>query len=128
VLQQHPEPSFQVQGDAVIKKVTGNFEGFQGMGARLDLDEPVRLAGGTPPAPSQSQPQTQPQTQAQPQAQAQPQPDPDSGQQHTYQEGETFYSLAEQYYGDGEQWPRIRDANPELDPDNLEAGQVITIP
>ncbi|MCT1517141.1 LysM peptidoglycan-binding domain-containing protein [Dietzia cercidiphylli] len=43
--------------------------------------------------------------------------------------GDTLWSLAEQHYGDGQQWTQIRDANPELASSPLLAiGQQIVIP
>lgn len=50
------------------------------------------------------------------------------GQRYQVQRGDTLYSLALRYYGDGKQWQRIASANPGLTPQNLKAGQTIVIP
>ncbi len=47
---------------------------------------------------------------------------------HTIVSGDTFWDLAGAYYGDNNQWMRIRDANPGIDPYALSIGQVIVIP
>ncbi|HEX5273371.1 MAG TPA: LysM peptidoglycan-binding domain-containing protein [Gemmataceae bacterium] len=49
---------------------------------------------------------------------------------HTVAEGDTLYGLAEQYYGDGEHFIDIYDANRDVlkRPDRLEAGTVLAIP
>lgn len=47
---------------------------------------------------------------------------------HTIVSGDTLWDLAGTYYGDGTQWPRIRDANPGINPDALQIGAVIVIP
>jgi nucleoid-associated protein YgaU len=45
---------------------------------------------------------------------------------HTVVEGDTYWGLAEHYYGDGKLYPRIIEANP--DKRMLQVGQVIVIP
>jgi nucleoid-associated protein YgaU len=47
---------------------------------------------------------------------------------HTVQPNESMWRIADQYYGRGDQWKVIAAANPHIDPDNLLAGQKITIP
>jgi hypothetical protein len=39
-----------------------------------------------------------------------------------------FYGVAEKVYGDGDMWPHIADANPDLKTDDLEAGDKLMIP
>jgi nucleoid-associated protein YgaU len=51
-----------------------------------------------------------------------------SPQQYTIQPGDTLVKIAERVYGDGNQWTRIRDANPGIDPNNLRIGQQLTLP
>jgi nucleoid-associated protein YgaU len=53
-----------------------------------------------------------------------------SGQVHVMQPGQTLYRLAVKYYGDGKQWPRIRDANTERisDPRTIPVGTKLIIP
>jgi nucleoid-associated protein YgaU len=49
---------------------------------------------------------------------------------HTVAEGDTLYGLAERYYGDGEHFLDIYEANRDVlkRPDRLEAGAVLVIP
>ena len=49
---------------------------------------------------------------------------------HTVAEGDTLYGLAEHYYGDGEQFIEIYQANRDVmkRPDRLEVGTVLIIP
>jgi len=55
---------------------------------------------------------------------------PASGQQRNYtiQEGDTLYSLAERFYGNGQKWQLIDDANPEISPRKLPVGKQIVVP
>jgi hypothetical protein len=59
-----------------------------------------------------------------------PLPDPDNVATHTVSEGERPDHLGQRYLRDPEQWWRIADANPILDPRELtaEPGQEIDIP
>src|SRR3954466_7684698 len=55
-----------------------------------------------------------------------PQPSQASGQTHTVGDGDTLRSIAQQYYGDGELWQKIFDANKDAvgsDPDSIKIGQ-----
>jgi LysM repeat protein len=47
---------------------------------------------------------------------------------YTVQSGDTLFRIAEKFYGDGNQWTRILDANPGIDPNNLQIGQQLQIP
>jgi len=47
---------------------------------------------------------------------------------HTVKSGDTLFKIAEQYYGDGNQWNKIASANGNLAPESLKVGQKITIP
>ena len=49
-------------------------------------------------------------------------------QQYTVQSGDTLYSLAQRFYGDGNQWQKIAQTNNIADPSQLQAGVTITIP
>jgi len=42
--------------------------------------------------------------------------------------GDTLYKLARMYFGTDSAWKKIRDANPEIDPDNLLLHARIIIP
>jgi 5'-nucleotidase / UDP-sugar diphosphatase len=50
------------------------------------------------------------------------------GDKYVVQKGDTLFSLAKNRYGNGNQYPKILSANPGLTPENLQAGQTITIP
>jgi hypothetical protein len=52
----------------------------------------------------------------------------DEGKNHRVRQGESLFGLAERAYGNGLEWPRIWEANPWLDPDNLRAGELVYIP
>ena len=51
-----------------------------------------------------------------------------AAKKHTVAKGETLSVIAEQYYGDKNLWPKIKAANPAIDPDRLLVGQVLVIP
>jgi nucleoid-associated protein YgaU len=51
-----------------------------------------------------------------------------ASRQHTIVKGDTAWSLAVRYYGDGKQFPRIFQANPGLSERNFPAGKTIVIP
>jgi len=50
------------------------------------------------------------------------------GRTHMVVKDDTFYSLAEKYYGDGKQWKRIQEANPGVIPEKLPIGKKLIIP
>ena len=47
---------------------------------------------------------------------------------HTVQSGQTLSNIAYQYYGSATQWPKILNANPNIDPNKLKPGTKLTIP
>jgi nucleoid-associated protein YgaU len=52
-------------------------------------------------------------------------------QSYTIKEGDTLYDIAEQFYGDGNEWEKIYQANQEVigdNPDLILPGQQLTIP
>lgn len=53
-----------------------------------------------------------------------------TAQTYTVQKGDTLYSLAKRYYGDGKLWTKIADANKDKirDAQTLTIGSVLTIP
>jgi nucleoid-associated protein YgaU len=60
-----------------------------------------------------------------------PAPSPTAGDEYIVEAGDTLRSIAQQVYGDAEQWPRIYDANRGIigpDPDTLSAGTRLRIP
>jgi 5'-nucleotidase len=42
--------------------------------------------------------------------------------------GDNFWRLSRHYYGEGRQWRRIAEANPDARPRRLRIGQTLTIP
>lgn len=60
-----------------------------------------------------------------------PQPTQESGQTHTVGDGDTLRSMAKEFYGDGDLWQKIFEANKDTigaDPDNIKIGQTLKIP
>ncbi|MBI4585701.1 MAG: LysM peptidoglycan-binding domain-containing protein [Planctomycetes bacterium] len=47
---------------------------------------------------------------------------------HTVQPGETLFSIAEKYYGNGYEWSRLQEYNRWVDPKQLSVGSVIFVP
>jgi nucleoid-associated protein YgaU len=54
----------------------------------------------------------------------------DATQWHEVKKGETLWKIAEQYYGDGNLYPKIFEANRDTlkDPDKINIGQKLRIP
>jgi nucleoid-associated protein YgaU len=54
----------------------------------------------------------------------------DATQWHEVQKGETLWKIAEQYYGDGNLYPKIFEANRDTlkDPNLIKIGQRLRIP
>ncbi|ATB28913.1 type VI secretion protein IcmF/TssM N-terminal domain-containing protein [Melittangium boletus] len=53
---------------------------------------------------------------------------PPRGQVYIVQPGDIVFNIAQRFLGDGNQWPRIVEANPGINKDNLTAGQRLVIP
>jgi len=49
-------------------------------------------------------------------------------QSYTIRKGDTLWSIAREYYGDGKRWREIVEANPHIVPEKLRVGQVIILP
>ena len=47
---------------------------------------------------------------------------------YTIRKGDTFWSIAQREYGNGQKWRDISAANPSVDPKKLAVGQQITLP
>jgi 5'-nucleotidase len=47
---------------------------------------------------------------------------------YTIRKGDTFWSIAQREYGNGQKWKDISAANPSVDPTKLAVGQQITLP
>ncbi|MFC4605573.1 LysM peptidoglycan-binding domain-containing protein [Rhodococcus kronopolitis] len=78
----------------------------------VEVTEPVPAAEPEPaPAPEPAAP-----------------PAPPAPRTHTIGEGESLWVIAERYYGDGNQYQRLADANGIANPDLVHPGQVITVP
>lgn len=52
----------------------------------------------------------------------------EGGINHTVQRGETLFSIAEKYYGNGYEWVRLKEYNPWVDQERLNIGEIIHIP
>jgi len=122
-----PEPmtfeSSPSQADAAESAGGGSESGSGSGSATGDSNSgPAPADAGSAPAGSNDGDQPKPERMDMPPA--------GSGQQtYTVQAGDTLYSLAKRFLGDGQQWQRIIDANPDLnDPKQLRVGQKIVIP
>ncbi|MGV0104714.1 LysM peptidoglycan-binding domain-containing protein [Nostoc sp. DSM 114167] len=49
-------------------------------------------------------------------------------QQYTVKAGDTLFSIAQQFYKDGNLWGKISTANHNLNPNSLQPGTVLQIP
>lgn len=47
---------------------------------------------------------------------------------YTVKEGDTLFDIAQAFYGDGNLWPQIAQANGNLKPESLQVGQTLDIP
>lgn len=47
---------------------------------------------------------------------------------HTVKDGDLLFDIAKVYYGDGNKWQKISDANGKLKPEDLKIGQKLQIP
>jgi 5'-nucleotidase len=82
--------------------------------------------GGSSSGAYQPTPTYRPVAPAQPQTQAQPYGG--SGGVHTVQRGETLWSIAARYYGDGQRWRDIARANNITNEHRLRIGQQLRLP
>jgi nucleoid-associated protein YgaU len=73
-----------------------------------------------------------PEKDADPAAEAVQSAEPDAGREESYtvQSGDTLWKIADQVYGDGEQYLRIYEANDDQieSPDRILPGQVLRLP
>jgi len=53
---------------------------------------------------------------------------PKPGRAYTLRKGDTYWSLAERYLGNGRRWREIAAVNPKLDPRRLPVGKTIRLP
>lgn len=79
-----------------------------------------------PPAPLGAKPGES--TLPKPAEPAKPAAPPAGAKTHKVAAGESLWVIAEDYYGDGHLWKKIRDANPGIDENRLLEGQVLVIP
>lgn len=88
---------------------------------------PAPVAYQPAPAPYQAQPVIYDSAPA-PAYTAPAAPVQSAGGSYTVKKGDTLYSIAKTRYGNGNQYSKIVNANPGLDPSKLKVGQTITIP
>lgn len=81
----------------------------------------------SPPAPAPTPGQRGPIIEARPQTEPEAAAE-DEFIEHQIEEGDNFWTLAEQYLGDGTRMDLIRQANPMIDPNRLRIGQTVYIP
>ena len=51
-----------------------------------------------------------------------------SGTKYKIKKGESLWSIAQSRYGNGNKWKAIAAANPQIDPNHVQAGQTIILP
>jgi 5'-nucleotidase / UDP-sugar diphosphatase len=51
-----------------------------------------------------------------------------SGTRYTVKKGESLWTIAQSHYGNGNKWKAIANANPQINPNKIQAGQTITLP
>ena len=51
-----------------------------------------------------------------------------NGINHTVKRGETLFSIAETYYGNGYEWVKLKEYNPWVEDDKLNVGEIIHVP
>ncbi|MGC4025048.1 MAG: 5'-nucleotidase C-terminal domain-containing protein [Mesorhizobium sp.] len=84
----------------------------------------------TPPtiAPEPAPAAPAPATETQAQAPAAAAPASGGAQEHVIARGDNFWKLAEKFYGDGEKWHVLQDANPDYKPRFLPIGSNLKVP
>lgn len=88
---------------------------------------PVPPAAPAEPAPAPAPPPAAAEPAPAP-APAEPAPPATQPVSHTVAAGDSFWTLAEKYYGDGSKWRLIADANPGVATHGLQLGMVLVIP
>ncbi len=88
----------------------------------------VTLSPASPGSPSTASGAAPPITAREPAPPISATPDPIT--RHTIESGDSFWALAQRYYGDGSQWTRIYEANRDVvsSPSELRVGTVLKIP
>jgi nucleoid-associated protein YgaU len=88
---------------------------------------PTKTGPGASP-PSKSEPLTPGKERAVPGAPVRGSAAPGGGTSYTIQDGDTLSYIARERYGDDRYWTKIKEANPNIDPDHLLVGQTIVLP
>ena len=77
-----------------------------------------------------AKPATKPEPAPEPEAPVEPAASQQAGDSYTVQSGDTLFKIAEEAYGDGNDYPKIFEANRDLldSPDHILPGQKLRIP
>ncbi|MDI9916303.1 LysM peptidoglycan-binding domain-containing protein [Rhodococcus sp. IEGM 1379] len=127
----------QADGNFVIYKDAdavwaSQTSGNEGASLSVQDDRNVVLSAGGRVLWSTDTAVAAPVTEPTPEPAAAPEPEPapaaPAAQTYTVEGGDTLWAIAERFYGDGNQYQRIADANGISNPDLINAGQVLTIP
>ncbi|MCJ0906537.1 LysM peptidoglycan-binding domain-containing protein [Rhodococcus sp. ARC_M6] len=129
----------QADGNFVIYKDAdavwaSQTSGNEGASLTVQDDRNVVLSAGgrvlwsTDTAVAAAEPTPEPQAAPMPAPEPEQAPAAPAAQTYTVEGGDTLWAIAERFYGDGNQYQRIADANGISNPDLINAGQVLTIP
>jgi proteasome lid subunit RPN8/RPN11/type II secretory pathway pseudopilin PulG len=124
-----------VQGqEQASRSAQGQIDGLQGEVLSLQDQLAAAMAPTSEPT-SEPTPEPSPEPTPTPEPSASPEPvGPVPGDsvsvtiQHVLAPGETLWEVATKYLGAGERYTEIVEANPGIDPENLQTGEVIVVP
>ncbi|MDR0416269.1 MAG: LysM peptidoglycan-binding domain-containing protein, partial [Propionibacteriaceae bacterium] len=96
----------------------------------LSFAPPTPASASEPTSPVETESAAAPSPAAAPSSATEAVPADDEGATHVVQAGDTLFGLAERYLGDGDRWPELAAANPNLvwDPDHIEPGWTLAVP
>lgn len=105
---------------AEFDNLNQSLESLPGMQDETEPDMPAEQPETAPVEETRPEPDPEPRHQ-------QPEPAPEK-RYHVVKPGETLWRIATEVYGDGNQYRRIVDANPTLNPNQLSVGDILVIP